>query len=211
MIFIQTDENWPLLQTTCLATWCSIAKEKGYTVQCFNYTGAEASFIDNLIIACEQNNLNWIIIGYDDLFFHKFSIPSFDDLDNIFKHKDISAIRLDGRRPARGVYGFKLNNVRYYNDHGKYQLSTVFSAFSYDLLIQLKKMNILTAWQIEKYTSDKLNVYAPKKRLMKYNNMIVKGKIDPFTLLDKPICITLFHSLTRIINRRLSGLIRIFR
>jgi len=208
MIVIQTDNLWPVIQESCMNTWSNQAEEKGYRVVLVNFKQTESSFIDILIDQCIKESQKFVIVGFDDLFFNFINLPEFKDLSMMFFNEKIDAIRLDGRVPGNGEFSFILNKVPYYRHYGAYQLSTVFTAFSLDLLLKMRGLGIESAWEIEEFKSKDFIVASPRVRTMKYNNLIVKGKLDPF-FIDK-YCISLSFSLLRKTKRLANRIARFF-
>jgi hypothetical protein len=207
MFLIQTDKKFREIKDYCLDSWIDTAKSKGYPINIIDFSDQKETFIDILIRACEEAKISMIVIAFDDLYCSKFSIPHFKDLKKIFEEYSPDVVRLDGRVPGLGAYAFSINNTKFYNHTGTYQCSTVFSAFSKNFLIRCRENGVSSAWDLEKVSSKNIKAFAPRKRNIKYDNYIVKGKIDP-TIQSSELFISLRHALWRKLYRKISSFIR---
>ena len=184
--------------------------EKGYKIKIFDYKNMHCSFIEVLIDYLKESNEKYVVVGFDDLYFTKFDVLSEIELNQIFNQLSIGVVRLDGRVPSNGSYAVSIGGVDFYYHHGKYQLSTVFSAFSLESLETLYNNGVRTAWDIEGSELPALSVIAPKKRYLKYSNLIVKGKLDIVAVIRTNIALNLSYSLIRLVKRVVVQFIRIF-
>tara|TARA_Y200000002_G_C22669589_1_gene659380 strand:- start:511 stop:1161 length:651 start_codon:yes stop_codon:yes gene_type:complete len=207
MFVIQTDKKFPEIKDFCLKSWADIAKSKGYSILTVDFRSQEGTFLDILINACEESKTSMVIIGFDDLYCSKFTIPSLEDLKKIFEQYSPDVVRLDGRVPGLGAYSFSIDDTKYYCHTGMYQCSTVFSAFSKDFLIACRDNGVASAWDLEKVSSPNIRAFAPRKRTIKYDNYIVKGRIDP-TIQNSKLFISYRHALRRKLYRLVTRSIR---
>lgn len=213
MLVIQTDGKFLDIKDHCLNSWEHKAKSQGYSVIKINFREKEGSFLDNLIDCCSEANSTFVVVGFDDLYCTKFSVPYFDDLKHIFKKYSPDVVRLDGRVPGLGALAFSIDDINYYSHKGAYQCSTVFSAFSKKFLIRCRDNGVASAWDLEKVSYRDILAFAPRKRTIKYDNYIVKGRIDP-TLYNSDLFIGFwfayrrkFYRFTHRLTRRIAILL----
>jgi hypothetical protein len=212
-ILIQTNNHFKKLQNACIESWESEALLSGFKISLLDYTIDDRNYIENLIVFCENEKLNYIGISFDDLFISECYFPKAELIQKIMEQKQLDYLRLDGRPAGRGKFCITIDGEKYYYiSNNKHDLSLVFSFFSLELLKRLKKNDIKSPWDIERFC-EKNNVkgISPRKRKFKYNNLLVKDKIDIVSVLESGWHLPLGISLKRFLSRKIKRLQRIVR
>ena len=216
---IQTNELWPCIKELSKTSFSNELFDKGYLMHYTNIISREESFVDILIEACETNALKHIGCLYDDLVFNKILVPNSIAIKDLIYKTKTNYLRLDGRPRGSKKSITNVNNFSFGKiENKKYFFSSVLGIYSIELLKAFKSLGINNAWQIETtcpfyvnkhFPELKLleNCYAPTKRLCRYDNIIVKGKVDSFYLIKYGLSMNYISSLLKYSKKSISNIL----
>lgn len=212
MILVQTNDEWKKVNTLCVLTWRDRAKELGHDVKFINYMKHPESFIELLYRECYQNRSDFVIVFFDDLYCRKFEIPDYSSVQKLFEDCCPDVVRLDGRVLPSHEIAAAYDGVNFYKDKAarRYQFSTVGTAFSLHFLKKMIDKGLNTAWDLENLVEEGYLVYGVRNKNLNYKNMIVKGKLDLFAILQTQLCLSVHTSIIRMSNRLIKRLIQYF-
>lgn len=181
IILIQTDFAFKKITNLCIDTFKDELKDKGYELIVIDFIKTKKSFLEIALQTMKKYSSDQIGFLFDDLYFNKINLISAKALKNLFITKNLDYIRLDGRPKGKKEIIVEVDGVFFgCSKKKKYQLSTVLGFFSKKLLLELKKANIETPWEIEYYNINEKRTLAPNRQIQKYDNLIVKGMLDPY-------------------------------
>lgn len=178
-------ENFDIYITTDNNPNCQLLHEK-YKINFLIYP-SNLSWFDSLRFVVNQylfNHYKYALFTFDDLFIYKVSK---DDIIGVLC-REFNYYKLLNTHVNIYNY-FDCNggelNLRYCKD--SYIGSLVFTIFNVDYFSDLisKMPKDLNPWeyelQVSHFINDKSNFFCAKKSLIKYHNLVIKGKLDPIS------------------------------
>ena len=146
---------------------------------------------DSLIYSIEElriKNYNRIITTFDDLFITNIDINLLRKIIN--KHDKFNYYKIINSHSNiyQRILSFKEYDI---NSQISYLGSMVMTLWNYEFLLEFLRLNIktlsgLNAWQYEKKVpkllSNFTNLKYQNKQIISYKNILIKGKLDMFTL-----------------------------
>lgn len=199
-VLIQTFNPNSLVFRKALLSYREVLVNLGYTVKIIDLNSCSDSkdFIDVLLDNLVEAE-GYIITLYDDLIFNKINIPRVKVLADYLQKSGTPFVRLDGRPPGSVEKTVLLDSIEFGKiTSTKYFFASILGCYSKDLLEEFKLNGVRTAWDIERFDFRKIerkfnfeNSMAPVVRNNKYDNLVVKGFLDPIYALKHGVSMPL--------------------
>jgi hypothetical protein len=199
-VLIKTFNPNSLVFRKALFSYQNVLLSLGYTVRIIDLNNCSNSrdFIDILLANLVEAE-GYIITLYDDLIFNKIRIPRVKVLEDYLQKSGAPFVRLDGRPPGSAENTVLLDSIVFGKiTSAKYFFASILGCYSKELLEELKLNGVRTAWEIERFDFRKIerkfnfeNSIAPVYRNNKYDNLVVKGYLDPIYALKHGVSMPL--------------------
>lgn len=211
-IFVQSFGPNGLLERTCLARYKKYLKPLGFNLVIYDLTNEiDYGYLGNVVEYCKRKpELQHVLFGFDDLFIKSLSLKTVDEYITLMCKHNLDYLRLDPRPRPTGKVLRGDEGVRFISPKEEYVFSTVFSIFSKRLIEKLYENGCETAWDIERSRFEENYLLASyEKKHIEYENLVVKGKVDPIPLVQCDCSFSVFYSFRRRLFRGIISLIGI--
>lgn len=158
---------------------------------------ANETFCKSLGIICEAlHNYEYIGLYFDDLSFLPSSIIKSENIVRVFTDYKVDYLRWNAYPPGDDLFA-ENPSFSFINSDSPYVFSLVASFFRRSILKDLcLNQGLSSAWDIEKFRPEyPIKAVCLNGRPLRYNNLIVKGKIDGIAILRCSISHNLIRSL----------------
>ena len=204
---IQTKAKYPGLHQECLRTQNRF-EELGYYSCIINVSEDNRTFVKTLMdILEDKNSSEYFMIGFDDLYYTYNIIPAAAEIEDLMTKLQLHYLRCDARPQGKGEYIDKSQGgVIELIGRQRYVYSTVNSVFSKSLLVELNKLGCKSAWDIENLAEPILKSGVLLGRRCRYENLLVRGVIDPTAISRTPLGLDLKSSVFRALKKVIADL-----
>ena len=211
-VLIQSNNPSDPLRKMCIKSLMEFVSDKGFYIVVIDiHENEDLGFVGNIQRYLRLNpGVVYYMIGFDDLCYDACDFLSANDYIKFMDEYHAGYLRVDGRPPFDGEEFCIKNNVinKTRGCNMKYHYSTVNAIFHRGFLDECGLCDSCSAWDIENMdVCDGIGAYSFRYRTSRYHNLLVKGRLDPFALIESGVSISMFDSLKRLMVRRFLNVI----
>jgi hypothetical protein len=199
---IQTDHRFPGIEAQCLQSQAAF-EQLGYETMIIDIRSDARSFVSVLIDVLERRpDVRFFMIGFGDLYYSKIAMPTAKSVETTMRSLQLDYLRCDARPKGRGTFGSQaLGGIKLLSGKQDYVYSTVNSVFSRSLIADLHKLGCESAWDIESVSAPVSKAGVLAGRRCHYQNLIVKGELDPVAIAQTPLGLSVPRAVIRYVRK----------